>query len=1455
LLTAFAALLWSADGLAQVKFIASDIDRGNVAAITLSVPGTASVGDLLITVISLRGGASQTIEAPAGWNFEHREDNGNNLAQSVYWRVVQSADVGGSFTWNGWSRERAVGAMLVYRGVDTLAGAPIDVSGGQFGSGTQITAPSVTPNSTGPLLVLAFGQAAGNRTIISPGASTVRINNYETGSTNDGVTMEIADTQFAGSGATPNYVATSNRSDNNVGQAIAIKAAALAPGAPFVFYRMEEVSWSGAAGEVIDSSGNRRNGTVVGLVQPTAFGRVCRGALIPFNDNFGQQDGIDSGFDINSVGNRGTISFWYQAAADWNSGMARQLFDASARLPGPDPYFFAAVQGNGALRFALKDVNDGEHLVSSAPQSITAGTWVHVAFTWQLASDPGNRIRVYIDGTLAGEAGTSQRDLSPGLGNLLIGDNRVNYGGNGSTPNSANGVIDELRVYSFEQTAQEIQTDRDVPNPCGLRAEYRLDELSWNGTLGEVLDSSPNGLNGTAIGGATATPARVCNGARLNIAPEPLTDYVEVPDNPLLDITDALTVTAWVNPSVYPASGLMAVVSKGTNYSFYITPTGQLNWRWNTGTAQLTTAGGAVPLNAWTHIALTFAPGQQTIYINGVASASGTDDATLLTNNLPLQIGEDQGFGGGSRRWRGLIDEVQIHAATLTAADVMVIVNTTRPCLSFVDHYYVQHAASGVNCQAEPITITAHDVNHLASNAESRIITITAARVAGAAGNRGDFALVTGTGAFNNGTADDGVATYAFGTSEVQVVLAYKNTWVQTVNMDVTDGTATDTSGTAAADAGYNQDLSFVPAGFRFVDAANSNLPNQVAGVTNGPFYLQAIQTGAGGCTTPGPCIGACTVPTAFSNGATVDIELAFTCDNPTTCQAGQQVSIVNSGSTAIAANPSIGVTNWINKTLLFGANGQAAFDMVYSDVGAISLHAQHDILLQDGSSSGNLMTGQSNSFVVSPFGFVIGSTAPNEIKRTSDGFVNPGATTAADAPFFIRAGDDFTVTVTAVNQVGAATPNYGREMVPEGVLLTPSLVAALGLTNNPALTNPSSFAAFSNGTATGTTFRWGEVGIITLTPSVADGNYLGAGDVTGTPSGNVGRFVPFDFAVTRNAPLFEAGCSVAGKDAFTYIGEPFVYRTAPVITVTARNKTGGKTQNYSGDFFNITSASLTGKSYTAASGSLDLAGLSGTDPMIRYNGDGIAAPPPRGVGVLTFSAGRGLKFVRTTPIVAFDADIALAINVNDSDGTTVALIDTVTGSNPVHFGQATAGNGIVFSGTAVTAGKTPREMRFGRLRMFNASGTARLTLPLRVQAEFYTANGFVRNGDDSCTSFSGSDKTMAFVPATNLVACETAVAPSGTVVLTDGLAGGLQLAAPGIGNGGSVDLRINLAAAGGSTCTAVGGASAPATFTALDFLRGNWGGSASWDQDPGARATFGIYKNASEFLYLQENY
>ena len=81
------------------------------------------------------------------------------------------------------------------------------------------------------------------------------------------------------------------------------------------------------------------------------------------------------------------------------------------------------------------------------------------------------------------------------------------------------------------------------------------------------------------------------------------------------------------------------------------------------------------------------------------------------------------------------------------------------------------------------------------------------------------------------------------------------------------------------------------------------------------------------------------------------------------------------------------------------------------------------------------------------------------------------------------------------------------------------------------------------------------------------------------------------------------------------------------------------------------------------------------------------------------------------------------------------------------------------------------------------------------------------------------------------------------------------MLAAPGAGNGGSVDLAVNLSAASsGTTCTTVGGGTVPAAGANRAYLQGNWTGGA-YNENPPARATFGVFKGSEEVIFIRENF
>ncbi len=431
------------------------------------------------------------------------------------------------------------------------------------------------------------------------------------------------------------------------------------------------------------------------------------------------------------------------------------------------------------------------------------------------------------------------------------------------------------------------------------------------------------------------------------------------------------------------------------------------------------------------------------------------------------------------------------------------------------------------------------------------------------------------------------------------------------------------------------------------------------------------------------------------------------------------------------------------------------------------------------------------------------------------------------------KAGRPMQVQATAVNATGtAAATNYTGAP-------TSWLSACAGAACTSSFGTLTLATTFATGQLASTSASYSDVGsfalqLVDTTYASVDvndtvGDCSASGSYVCSATINVGRFVPDNFTVSLNTPSFGSGCG-----AFTYVGQKFSYGTAPVVTLTARNSAGITTTRYAGNWWRITNATLTGKAYATASGTLDTSGAPGTDPVVAAAGSG--------TGTLTFSSGTGFLFPRTTPVAPFDAEISLAINVIDLDGVSYA-------SNPARFGQASAGNGIAFS--------TGKPMRFGRFAIGNAYGSQLVPLAVRVEAQYWSGpptNAFITNTLDNCTVVAPANYAMSnFTP--NLSpspTCKTAISGGGT--LSSGR-GALMLATPGAANDGSVLLTANLGAtASGTTCTTLGGAPVSATTANLPHLRGNWTGGA-YDQNPTARASFGVYRGAEEVIYMRENF
>jgi chitodextrinase len=201
-----------------------------------------------------------------------------------------------------------------------------------------------------------------------------------------------------------------------------------------------------------------------------------------------------------------------------------------------------------------------------------------------------------------------------------------------------------------------------------LVAAYSFNE----GTGTTVSDVSGNGNNGTIANASWTTAGKYGNA----LVFDGTSAVVTINDSASLDLTMAMTLEAWVNPSAV-SSDWWDVVYKGDD-NYYLeastdndgVPCGGGTF----GTADVQAFGTAVlPLNTWTHIATTYDGATLAFYVNGVQVWSFAQTGDIVTSSNPLQIGGDSIYG---QYFQGTIDEVRVYNTALTAAQIQADMNT-----------------------------------------------------------------------------------------------------------------------------------------------------------------------------------------------------------------------------------------------------------------------------------------------------------------------------------------------------------------------------------------------------------------------------------------------------------------------------------------------------------------------------------------------------------------------------------------------------------------------------------------------------------------------------------------------------------------------------------------------------------------------------------------------------------
>ena len=216
----------------------------------------------------------------------------------------------------------------------------------------------------------------------------------------------------------------------------------------------------------------------------------------------------------------------------------------------------------------------------------------------------------------------------------------------------------------------------------GLKGYWKFDEASGN----VATDSSGNGNVGTLINNPTRITGKVGKALEFD---KTYNQEVQVNASSTLNFVNPLTIAMWVKP-IYTGDSTPGthrrIIAKYTNSSNHY----QIGIDGNTrqiltridyiGNAYRTMSNSVIPLDIYSHLAVTFDTGITKIYINGsltTTTAVGITNTKSGDTNLHIS-----GLPDVSNFFNGQLDEVRIYNRTLTATDVMgLTINCIPPSI------------------------------------------------------------------------------------------------------------------------------------------------------------------------------------------------------------------------------------------------------------------------------------------------------------------------------------------------------------------------------------------------------------------------------------------------------------------------------------------------------------------------------------------------------------------------------------------------------------------------------------------------------------------------------------------------------------------------------------------------------------------------------------------------------
>jgi hypothetical protein len=237
------------------------------------------------------------------------------------------------------------------------------------------------------------------------------------------------------------------------------------------------------------------------------------------------------------------------------------------------------------------------------------------------------------------------------------------------------GALDNVTMYSRALSVGEIRylagfRAMENPGTDALIAAYAFEN--------DVLDSSGNANDATVNG----DPAFVEGLVGMALEFDGDGDFLDCGANPILALTDAVSISAWIKVAVAGADHKVGGNQDGTNGGYKMSVYGdkiefEIRTASNSAVLNRSVDGGTIiEVDTWYHVVGVYSleDGYIRTYVDGELDRELLTTEVLGASPGSLIIGAEP-FNTGSYNFNGIMDEVQVYNKALSAAEARYIAN------------------------------------------------------------------------------------------------------------------------------------------------------------------------------------------------------------------------------------------------------------------------------------------------------------------------------------------------------------------------------------------------------------------------------------------------------------------------------------------------------------------------------------------------------------------------------------------------------------------------------------------------------------------------------------------------------------------------------------------------------------------------------------------------------------